>query len=387
MKDKSKYYEENGEKNLQECESCFSEKCFPMRETVRKSRFGGLPGLPNGKYLLNANENPYDVFMFPEVRQEFMQLLEKTVSNRYPDPAANELRQKMAEYLGVEKDCIIAGNGGDEMISLAINTFLNPGDKLLLHEPTFVLYKLNAGILGADVISVPDLENFTFDRQGFKAAVQACNPQLTVICNPNNPTASVLPASYIEKILQLTDGIVLVDEAYIEFAEYEGGESVVPLVKKYPNLVVLRTLSKAFGLAGYRIGYAVANSSVIKALMKVKAVFNLNSISQNMGIAALKHSDLILGHHVPAVLKAKKKLAEKLQKIPGIKVYPSSTNFILIEAKGLLSAAEINSHLKKAGVCISSYPQGSVLENCLRISVGDPEAMKILVEVMEKYCR
>lgn len=181
--------------------------------------------------------------------------MKQTPSYHYPDPFAGELRQALAGYVGCEADEVLVGNGGDEIISLVMNTFLNPGDVLLTHAPTFDIYGLDAEVLGAEVVTVPDLDGYRRDCDGFLEKIKELQPKVTVLCNPNNPTGELLPMSYVEAVLQASENPVVVDEAYLEFS---GVPSIITKLSQYDNLIVIRTLSKAFGLAGCRVGYGVA---------------------------------------------------------------------------------------------------------------------------------
>ena len=220
------------------------------------------------KNVINANENYFNVLSLPEVKEELIKALDSFQPQIYPKPMADGLPGALASYMGVKPENIICGNGGDEMISCVLGTFLNSGDTLLVHSPTFDMYELGAETLGASVVKIDDREGFKRNQEGLLQAVKTYQLKLTVICNPNNPTGDLLPASFIEEVVKVADNVVFVDEAYMEFAQRE---SVVSLIEKYPNLVVLRTLSKAFAMAGMRCGYLAGDKEMIEAIAKVKA--------------------------------------------------------------------------------------------------------------------
>ena len=217
-----------------------------LRSTIREFEPYKVPEIKENT-IINANESPYNIFDFPSVTEDFMNRLAKQPSFRYPDPFAEELRAALADYVGCRADEVLATSGGDEIIWLIMNTFLNPGETMLVHSPTFDIYGIDATVVGAKVEYVPDLKGFVHDQEALLAAVKEKQPKITVICNPNNPTGELLPLDYLEKVLQTAENLVVIDEAYLEFA---GAASIITKLGQYDNLIVIRTLSKAFGLAG-----------------------------------------------------------------------------------------------------------------------------------------
>ena len=330
------------------------------------------------KYVINANENYFNVLSIPSVKKELVEALDTFKPQLYPRPMADNLRKAISGYIGCDEDEIICGNGGDEMINYLLNTFLNPGDKILVHTPTFDMYELTGEVLGASAVKVKDLTGYRRDREGILEAVKKYQPKMTVICNPNNPTGDLLPASFIEEVLKAAENIVFVDEAYMEFAQQE---SVIGLVKKYPNLVVLRTLSKAFGLAGMRCGYLVAQKDLIEAIAKVKAPYNLNAFTQLFAPIVLKHRDEIFKVR-DEIVKERNRLYEELVKIPGLTVYPSCTNFLLVQVQ--VKHEEIFKALKENDVLVKIYRNSAEIPNGYRISVTTKEVDDILLSVFRK---
>lgn len=350
-----------------------------LRRTVRNFEPYAVPELKE-KIIINANESPYNVFDFPEVKADFMARLAFTPSFRYPDPFASELRVALAAYVGVQPDEVLVGNGGDEIISVIVNTFLDPGDTLLVHAPTFDIYNIDAEIVGAKAVYVNDLPGYKRDREGLLAKVKELQPKLTVICNPNNPTGELLPLDYIEQILQAAQNPVVVDEAYLEFA---GSESIIGKLAKYDNLIVIRTLSKAFGMAGLRVGYAVAQKEIIQALSLVKPVYNVSSVSQIAALSVMKYREMILAHNLPPTLAAREYLYNALQNVPGITVYPSATNFLLVRMPDGAAAVKA---LSAAGISVRSY-KTAALQNCLRITVTTMDVVQKVAEVLIKEAK
>lgn len=301
------------------------------------------------KTVINANESYFNILSLPSVMKDAEEALASLKPQIYPAPMADTLREAIADYLSVDPSWILAGNGGDEVITYIINTFLDPEDILLTHAPTFDMYDTEAAVIGAKTISVPDLPGFKRDWDGIAKAVEKYQPKLTVLCNPNNPTGELAPLSEIERIVSLSKNPVLVDEAYMEFAQ---AESAISLIKKYPNVMVIRTLSKAFGLAGMRCGYMVADSDMIDAVSKVKSPYNLNIFTQAFGAIALKHRDEIFKVRDGIIAERDRFLAE-LSSVNGIRVYPSSTNFFLTDA-GTYAPALFEA-LRKADILVKKY--------------------------------
>lgn len=273
-----------------------------LRNSIRNFEPYTIPEIKE-KTIINANESPYNVLDFPSVREDFFKGLQNLEIFRYPAPMADALRQALAEYVGCRPEQVLATNGGDEILALIIQTFINPGDTVLLHVPTFDVYISNAEIGGAKVVRFDEGPDFVHDAKAYCEEVKRLQPKLTVICNPNNPTGAIWSTEEIKAILDVAENLVVVDEAYIEFS---GHESVVSLVDSYDNLIVVRTLSKAFGLAGCRLGYGVTNKGLIEALMLTKLYYNLNSFTQLMGLVVMKHRDEILDHNVPPTVKTGK---------------------------------------------------------------------------------
>ena len=328
-------------------------------------------------HVINANENYLNVLSIPAVKEELVKALDTFQPQIYPKPMADDLRVALADYIGCQPENIICGNGGDEMITYLLGTFLDPGDQILVHSPTFDMYELGAETLGASTIKVKDLPGYRRDQQGLLEAMKKYQPKVTVICNPNNPTGDLLPASYIEEVLKAADNIVFVDEAYMEFAQKE---SVISLIEKYPNLIVLRTLSKAFALAGMRCGYLVAQKELIEAIAKVKAPYNLNAFTQLFAPIVVRHRKEIFRVR-DAINAERDRLYGLLKDIPGVTVYPSCTNFLLVQVKE--KQEEIFEALRKKDILVKIYRNSKDIPNGFRISVTTPDVDDGVIEVFK----
>lgn len=347
-----------------------------LRNTIRSFEPYKVPEIKEN-IVINANESPYNIFDFPAVKADFLARLDTMPSYHYPDPFAKELRAALADYVSCKPEEVLVGNGGDEIISLIINTFINEGDTILVHTPTFDIYGIDAEVVGGKVVSVPDLPGFKRDTQTFLAKVKELQPKITMLCNPNNPTGDIVPLAYLEEVLQASQNPVVIDEAYLEFS---GQESIISKLGQYDNLIVIRTMSKAFGLAGMRLGYAVAQKDMIDALSLTKLVYNMNILTQAAGLAALAHRDEVLQHNVPPTIVARDYLYTELNKIDGVTVYPSVTNFVLVHVPDGLAMVKA---LSQADICVRFY-KAADLKNCLRITATTMDVVQRVVSVFQK---
>jgi histidinol-phosphate aminotransferase len=315
--------------------------------------------------LLDANENSFG---------SIVELTGETL-NRYPDPHQLSMRESLAAYLGISFSKLFFGVGSDEIIDLLIRIFCDPGkDSIMILEPTYGMYKVSADI--NDVRSETVLLNDKFDINT-EAVINNWNKRIKIIflCSPNNPTGNLLNNNSIKTLLQETKSIIVVDEAYIDFAVE--GNSCIDMINEYPNLVLLRTFSKAWGLAGIRLGYCIANEEIINYLFKVKAPYNINSFTRK----AFQDSFLNIStknDFVKSILNEKQYLIKELNKIKQVeKVFPSDANFILIKIKDASSNQKL---LADEGIIIRDRSSQPLLDNCLRITVGTHEQNKQLID-------
>ncbi len=330
------------------------------------------------KRVINANENYVNILDIPSVREDAEKLLSSFRPQIYPAPMADSLRESLAEYMGTAPDCILAGNGGDEMITYTMGTFLNPGDRVLIHQPTFDMYEAGAAVLGAETVKVPDLPGFHRNWEGLLEAVRQHSPKITFICSPNNPTGEAAPLSRIREIAEASEYPVVVDEAYMEFAN---GKSAVSLIPDHPNVIVLRTLSKAFGMAGLRCGYIVAAPEVILAVAKVKNPYNLNAFTQAMGCIALRHRREILKVR-DRITAERDRFFKELETEKGIRVYPSQTNFLLMDAGA--SAERLFAAWRKADILVKRFSGKPELEQAFRVTITTEETDRMVLQVIRE---
>jgi histidinol-phosphate aminotransferase len=314
---------------------------------------------------INQNENPFDM---PEsLKRRVMDRALNRAWSRYPEFDPKELVEALAGASGWRADGILAGNGSNELIEALLLVTVGEGTRVVIPEPTFTLYALLTKILGGEVVRAslgPDLE---YDVHALRRLRREHDAALTIVCSPNNPTGGMLGAGEVEALCEDGDGLVVIDEAYHEFS----GESVVPLLARHPNLVVLRTFSKAKALAGLRVGYLLASPELVREINKARLPYNINFISQVAAIAALEDR-AELEASVAEIVRQRGLLVTALAALPGVRVFPSRANFLLIEFASADPRAVFES-LYQGGVLVrdvTSYPR---LSRCLRVSVGSAD--------------
>lgn len=318
------------------------------------------------RIFLDANENAFG----PPVGSEF---------SRYPDPNQSELKNRLAEVTGVRSSQIFVGNGSDEAIDLLIRTLCRPGiDEIMICPPTYGMYEIAAATNDIGVRSVTLTSSFSVDVETVLAAT---TPQTKIVflCSPNNPTGNCLPSQNILDTIAGFDGIVVVDEAYIHYADEL---SMVSRLDDYPNLVVLQTFSKAWGLAGLRIGLAFASEALIATLNKIKPPYNVSQAAQEIALKALDRRDLF-EQAIARTKEQRRFLESALVRFRCVeKIYPSDANFILVRVS---DATGLYEYLLKNCIVVRDRSRARLCEQCLRITVGTEEENKELLLTIEKY--
>jgi histidinol-phosphate aminotransferase len=324
---------------------------------------------------LNYNENLF----IP--REKVIPLLKEVADECdfriYPQEEEAQLKQAISQYLQVSVDNITFGNSSDEVMERVIRIFLEKGNSAVTFTPTFTVFKYCVEYQGAKFVSVPLKEDFSIDVENMRKAFTS-DARLLYLCSPNNPTGNQLKPMEIEALIEEFPGIVLVDEAYGEYADY----SVIPLIKKYQNLVVLRTFSKAFSLAGLRLGYAIANPRLAKALDKTPAPYPVNVISLSMGRKMLENIGL-MRESVAALKQERGILINSLNKIKGVKAFDSKANFVLFRTEKPYE--QVYEAVLSKGLVIKKLGKLLNYENCLRTTVGLPEMNNKLLSVLKNY--
>jgi histidinol-phosphate aminotransferase len=316
--------------------------------------------------LLDANENSCGSPV----------LFDGVELNRYPDPYQNRVREKISKISNVEVQSVFVGSGSDEIIDLLIRIFCEPAvDSVLLPEPTYGMYRVSANIHNVSVLSGMLDDDFQLDVDDLIQRKTA-NTKIIFCCSPNNPTGNLLKSEDILKLCASVNAIVVVDEAYVEFA---GGGSVVEHCRYFPNLVVMRTFSKAWGMAGIRLGYSIAHPTVIKYLQRVKAPYNVNSVTAQIALNAFdeenKRTEII-----ERIRNERDSLIRNLKRLKIVKhVYPSDANFILVR---VTDAGTIYQRLVECGIIVRDRSKEPKLDNCLRITVGTAEENDLLIRTL-----
>jgi histidinol-phosphate aminotransferase len=330
---------------------------------------------PTEVVKLNYNEN---LFMPKEKLVESMREVAEECDLRiYPQEEESRLREKLSDYLKTPKDLIVAGNGSDELIDRIARLFLKKGNRTVSVVPTFPVCRYCIKHQGAEYIGVPLLKDFGLDVERLLDTFTS-EAKLLYLCSPNNPTGNQFKMGDVENLIEEFPGIVIVDEAYAEYADY----SMVSLVDKYENLIILRTFSKAFGLAGLRLGYAVTNAGLAKILLeKTPLPFPVSTVTLSMGRKLLE--DFAVVEEAVKALKIERgTLIKRLNGINGIEAFDSKANFVLFNTSK--PSDEVYQNLLKRGIIIKKYGKLLHLENCLRTTVGLPQMNAKLLEVLKE---
>jgi len=320
-----------------------------------RDEFNGTSGV-----FMDANENPFGSL------------------NRYPDPYQKEVKSVIARFRGIAEENIFLGNGSDEIIDLCFRIFCNPGiDKAMTFTPTYGMYEVSASVNDVKVIKIPLNDNFQIDIGKAETFLADKNLKLIFICSPNNPTGNSMDYADVEHIISEFNGIVVIDEAYIDFSEKP---SFMKLLSKYPNLIIMQTFSKALGLAAARIGMAFSNPEIIHYFNKVKPPYNISTINQKAALRKLENQEEYQSQVV--LIKAERERLAGILKSLNITetVYPSDANFLLVKVK---NADYIYNTLIDKNIIIRN--RSSVIENCVRITVGSPDENKKLINALKSF--
>lgn len=315
-----------------------------------------------GNVYLDANENPYD-----------------TGLNRYPDPFQNDLKKRIGKLKGIKPNQILLGNGSDEILDLLFRTFCDPRiDNVITHNPSYGMYPVLASLNDIEIRTVGLENDFQLNASKMVEASDK-NTKLFFICSPNNPSGNILNKAEIKKILEVENALVVIDEAYIDFNKEDSWLKELP---NYDNLIVCQTLSKAWGLAGLRIGMCFASQAIIKILNSIKPPYNLNVLSQQTALKALSNVAQFKAK-LEEILYEKTKLETVLKGIACIeKVYPSQANFLLVK---VANADDVYGFLLRNKVVVRNRSKEYMCDNCLRITIGTPKENKFLLNLLKYY--
>jgi histidinol-phosphate aminotransferase len=325
-----------------------------------------------GMVKLDAMENPYP--LPSELRRELAERLAAVALNRYPEPNPAALRElivrKMRVPVGMD---VLLGNGSDDLIQMLALALARPGSALMYPAPTFVMYSMNATFTGMRAIAVPLREDFSLDADAFIARMRTEKPALVFVAYPNNPTGVLYPEADVERIIEAAPGLVVLDEAYHVFA----GKTFMEKLPRYPNLLVLRTVSK-LGLAGIRLGYLAGRPQWLRELNKVRQAYNINVLTEAAARFMLERLD-VLEAQAAQIRAERTRLGAGLRAFTGVTVFPSEANFFLMRVPDAQHTYEA---LRAQGVLVRNLDPG--LANCLRVTVGTPEENRILINALKE---
>lgn len=331
--------------------------------------------------FLDKNENPFP--LPPSPLEEIRDLLPEIMLNRYPDPSYRKLRECLSSITGFATENIVVGNGGDEILWLLFASYIKPGDTVLTLDPTFSEYYHLINVYHAEQRTVPltlQESGFSLDQESFLDSISACSPSLTLIDTPNNPTGLSISSSFMEQVVRLSRGITVIDEAYGEFASSTYLEQLDK--NNIPDgTVVLKTLSKAWGLAGTRLGYAICSNDVARTINRIRCPYNVNVITQEVARIMLSYQEW-MESRVSTIKYIRDKFIAAVNMIPGWKAFQSNSNFVLLQSSidlSLVESSMLNQRIHIKYMKLPGY-QG----NWMRISVGREEEMSLVLEVLSE---
>ncbi len=335
-----------------------------IKPTVRRMSAYTVEGGQDAEVKLNQNENPYDL---PEwLKREIVETFMKEPWNRYPSTFPHAAILRYAEFINVPKECVIMGNGSNELIYTIFLATLHRHASVLIPAPSFSLYDKVAALMEAEILHVAMTPTLDFDTEQILEEAHRSRPNLIVLSTANNPTSRSMKFEDIERIVSQTRSLVLVDEAYAEFSRER---SALELLESYSNVIVLRTLSKAFSMAGLRIGFAVSNPMLTAELLKPKIPFASTRLAEIAVIKVLENYHLVRAT-IEQILSERKRLMQALRTISQIQVLDSDANFLIMMVEHPKAIFEA---LKAKGVLVRNVSKYPMMEHCLRISIGSPE--------------
>lgn len=325
--------------------------------------------------MLASNENPLNVPS--EIVSKIASRMADFRFNRYPDPMASELRKLIAEANGLEPENVLVGNGGDELIFDLLLAWGGPGRRLLDMPPTFSMYAIDAQATGTEVVRVPRKADFSIDGDAVKERLAQGDIDVVVISHPNNPTGNLNDESLLIDIISSTDAIVMVDEAYFEFSRH----TMRPHMLRHPNLVILRTFSKAFSLAGLRVGYALGCAEVISELLKVRQPYSVNAFSQWVAASVFRER-MVFEQGISEIMRGRDQIIHGLSLQHDVDVFPSEANYVLFRVEH--ASAFWRDLLHNHSVLIRDFSRSRGLEDCLRVTIGTAEENQRFLDAVDE---
>lgn len=330
----------------------------------------------SGNYPIRLDANESFFTPPPEILEEFKQAVAEVSFNRYPDPYARTLCKKFAEFYGINPKCVTAGNGSDELISVLFSAFVQKGDRILVTAPDFSMYKFYAHLAECHPIVYAKNEDFSINFESLAATANRDNAKMIILSNPCNPTSVGFDMDQIRRLLISTDTLVVLDEAYMDFYD----QSMLAKADRYPNLIVLRTCSKAIGMAALRLGFAVANETLTHAIQSVKSPYNVNALSQAVGSVLLGHPEFLRGA-IEKIKQSRDDLYHMMVRLQNeyvgrIRVIKPDTNFVMVWME---NAGSIYNSLLDDGIVVRNIGE------FLRITAGTPEENEAVVKALSGY--
>lgn len=328
----------------------------------------------SGTYEIRLDANESFLEFSEEIENEMIEALKNTAFNRYPDPMATKLVDGFSKYFGVNPECVTAGNGSDEIISVIMNAFLQKGDKILTLEPDFSMYRFYAEIAECESVKYQKDENLDVNIDDVISLANSEKVRIVIFSNPCNPTSRIITKEDIRKLINGTDALVVLDEAYMDFA---GDESLLGEFEKYDNLIILKTCSKALGSAALRLGFAVANKTLTNVIRAVKSPYNVNSVSQALGEVLFAHPDYI-DNCIETVVNSRKELYSAILQIKSDKiekVFETHTNFVFLKVK---NAKQVFEKMKENSIIVRN------MGDYLRITAGTKNENEKMLETFKK---
>lgn len=335
------------------------------------------------KIKLNANENPYG--LSEENIEEIFEEAKNIEYSRYPNANAVKLSEMVSSFWGLTKNNIIIGNGSDELIDYLVKAFSEKGRKIITTAPSFAMYKIYSMINGSNFVQIPlNQSDFSLNEEIILKEAKKEDSSLVFIAYPNAPTGNYFAKDKIIKIIEESGCLVVVDEAYYEFGE----KTFIPLISQYDNLAILRTFSKAYSIAGLRVGYLLSNSEIINEVRKVKSPFNVNTFSQLAAQVVFKNKEILKGN-LKKIINERERLTNRINKLTPFQAHPSRTNFVLVEVGSQENSDLIYKNLLKQGILVQTVfdPIFSTSRYFLRITVGKREENDILIKGLENMSK
>lgn len=325
--------------------------------------------------MLASNENPLN--LPGELRERLSEIAADIAYNRYPDPMATRLREDIAHANGLDPSNVLVGNGGDELIFDLVLAWGGPGRVVLDFPPTFVMYSIDAQATGSILERIPRRPDFSIDGDALLERLSRGDVDLIFIANPNNPTGTLVPETLLIDVLNATDALVVVDEAYFEFSRH----TMRPHMSRHANLAIIRTFSKAFSLAALRAGYLLAHEEVIRELSKVRQPYSVNRYTQAAARLVFRERP-VFEAVISQLLRNRDVLIHGLSEIPGVEVFPSEANFVLFRVEH--ASAVWRDLLKEHSVLVRDFSRTPGLEDCLRVSVGTEDEVRRFLAAMDE---